>query len=552
MRALMGTILDIHRIDSTHDAEPDEHILRIEWKARCVLPGYKSVPDWLQDKILHSTRTVRDVRELGERGDAFVLSVDESRDLLYPLSIEPEIARGELPKELLLRLHWWKDEAPPDWNLRLHGRTRKGAWQRENAPNAAPLNAASQWFARIAAEELAAPPQSTLVAKVSALHIEASCESFRTECVVLPAQTNVASKVIGREREVVRLENAWLSLDISVRHGGAIFCWRERGRDVDFFKAPAQRVQAPLDWGGHADRYKTGVWGDWSDKMQESRLDTLEVRRENEASRVNMSGVVDDGEHLRTNVSYSLLDDWPLLLLDRAWMLEPAKEKDAKPDEIKTPIDEARTLKVGFRCATARDESTLDATNGSRVLCADGDRLSITRNAEQNELTQHENWTMRDGWAILEHPHRHENLLYLLDTHAPPYLATWSGPHVVTLEPRWHPQTVRPGGGLGFQLAIAGGELCGASAAGSWVACRVRVGDKVLCAAVGRFRETQNAEAQFQLGNQTQSVPVQSTLLPGVGTVALARAEFAAADDDIFSAVIAGIPDRHESRRRET
>lgn len=547
MRALLGTILDIQSTDSPHGARPNMHTLRIEWKPRCVLPGYKSVPEWLKDKTLHTTRTVCDPRELGERGDALVLSVEESRDLLYPLSIEPEIARGELPKELLLRLHWWKDESPPNWNLRVYGRTHKGAWETEGA-----LNDAPQWFARIATEVLASPPQSTLVTNFSALHIEASCESFRTECVVLPAQANVASKIIGREREVVRLENACLSLDISARHGGAIFCWRERGRGVDFFKAPAHLVQTPLDWGGHADRYKTGAWGDWSDKMHEAHLDTLEVRRGDAASRVNMAGIVDEGEHLRTSVSYSLLDDWPLLLLDRAWMLEPAKDKDAKPDEIKTPIDEARTLKVGFRCATAPDASTLDATNGSRVLCADGKRLSITRNAEKNELTQHENWTMRDGWAILEHPHRHENLLYLFDTHAPPYLATWHGPHAVTLEPRWPALTVRPGAGLGFQLAIAGGELCGASAAGGWVACRVRMGDKVLCAAIGRFRETQNAVAEFQLGNQTQSVPVQSTFLPGIGTIAMARAEFAAEGDGIFNAIMAGIPDRHESRRRET
>jgi hypothetical protein len=84
------------------------------------------VPDWLQDQVLVIERDVVDRREVGNPGDSIVLTPAESARWLYPLAIRPAVAYGELPPTLQLCLRWWKDDKPPEYNVRANGRRQSG------------------------------------------------------------------------------------------------------------------------------------------------------------------------------------------------------------------------------------------------------------------------------------------------------------------------------------------------------------------------------------------------------------------------------------------
>jgi hypothetical protein len=424
-----------------------------------------------------------------------------------------------MPDELQLQLLWWKNEEPPQWEVQSGGRTQRGSWEKDG----------DGWRATISTGEFFSSHSTR------PLRFDVSCESLKAQSHILD-NTSGALKVLSSQQEVVQLHNAWYQIEVTPRYGGAITQWTECERGANYFATRQDMVQPGLDWGSHIDRYRTGPWGGWADKPNEVTLDSLDVRRQHQTSRVQMAGSLEDD--LRTSVVYSLCDEWPLLVLEREWTLHP--KKDDKKEGPQEPIDDLRLMQVSFRSA-ARPER--DGAHGSRLLCADNDRLCALRPVEQAQLMAQWSWTLRDGWAILEHPQRGENLLYLFDTANPPHPALWSGPHVITLEPIWPAQSLRPGGAIGYTLGLSSGELCGASAAGGWVASRVQHNDKVLCSLVARLREPQ-ATAIFKVGEQQQEVAIQSTFIPGLGTVLLAKTEFEADENAAWDVTVGGIAAR--------
>ena len=95
--------------------------------------------------------------------------------------------------------------------------------------------------------------------------------------------------------------------------------------------------------------------------------------------------------------------------------------------------------------------------------------------------------------------------------------------------------------------ALTAGELCGASAGGAWVACRTPLPEGgVRCAAVGRYRQIPaDARAIFSLGADRQEASLERILIPGVGSVFLAYADFPPGRfDDPFAVTFAGIEAR--------
>jgi hypothetical protein len=528
MNSILGRIAKVD--EATPQATHNGAHLKIQLEPLCLLPQRTPVPEWLKEQKVWIERQVSDAREIGGLGDSVVLTGDESAPLLYPLEVQPPVAHGEIPPHIELQLRWWKDETPPEYSVRANGQLRTGTWTRNDEIWTATVECAGFFdFA----------PQLPVT-------FEVTCDKWHGTCVVLPQQGASAAKVILPQGEVHRVENQWYAVDVSAKsHGGAISALRERSRGVDYFRSD-DVISSTLEYGSHTDRFKTG-WGDWSDKMSNLAMATGGTRRQSSghagaSTRLAMSGVVDEGEGLHTSASYTFHDELPLIVLQREYSF--VAKKDEKEDALKQPIDALHPLRLSFRAAAKPERK---GHIGSRVLCADGERLSITRPAQHNEMVHHAYWTMRDGWAILEHPLRREYLMYCFDTQSAPNLVTWFGEHVITLEPQWQFAPVRTGESFGYTLALSAGELCGAAPQGAWVACRAQSSGSVRYGVVARLRETSSdATAIFSSNGQTREVPLQRVLVSGVGELFSAVVEMQSTTDDALDISVAGIPSRRE------
>ncbi|MBV9470799.1 MAG: hypothetical protein JO316_16620 [Abitibacteriaceae bacterium] len=537
MHALLGKITDIAPQQATASTAAAKvgHQLEVSLKAACVLPDRTKLPEWLQDQTLKVQRSVLDAREVGHLGDSIVLTPDESAHLLYPLEVEPTVVYGELPPTLQLHLRWWKDDKPPEFSVRANGRLQTGQWTKDD----------TGYSAAVATETF-----FDLLPKLP-VSFEISCDKLKVSCTVLPVNEPSARKLLLPQGEVQHLENSWYAVDVTTRsHAGAIAAWREKGREVNHFEAPANLIQRAVDQSGYSDRYRTG-WS-WSDKIKDVAMDVAGARHESGATRLALEGTVEEGINLRTSAVCTLYDELPLLLWQRDYSFHKGKndekEKDAKPKE---PIDDMQPMGLSFRAAARLDR---DAAQGSRVLCADGKRLVVVREAEAHQMVRHWYWRMWDGWAIVEHPLRHEYQMYVFDRETPPHLVMWTGIHAMTLEPVWPTIPVRPEESVGYAVALSAGERCGATNAGAWVACRSRLPDgSVQCAAICRLRSaervTSASTATFALAGTVQQAPLKSLLLPGVGEVWYAEAKFPQGSmDGAFDAKVAGIASRQQDR----
>jgi hypothetical protein len=266
---------------------------------------------------------------------------------------------------------------------------------------------------------------------------------------------------------------------------------------------------------------------DWG-KLKETSMACAGIRRDGLTTRLTLDGVVDEGQGLRTSVTFMLYDALPLLVWERTFQFHKGKEPDKKDDKDEKPkelIDDMKTIQLGFRAAWQPERK---GHSGSRILCADGDRLAITRPVQMDEQVRNRHWRMLDGWTLVEHPERGEYSLYLFDRHRPPNLFTWLGEHALTLEPQWPHMPVRPNEVVGFTLALTAGEIAGATTEGAWVASRAALpGGGVRGALVARLRDAvAGASATFSLGGQTVTAPLQSILLPGIGEARFATADF--------------------------
>lgn len=526
MDALLGKITHITRPDQKPESGSAAAALEVKFKPACVLPARAKVPEWLKDQVLTIRREVLDAREIGEPGDSLMLTPVESAPWLSPLVVTPGVTYGELPRSLQIRLGWWKDEKLPEYTVRANGRTQSGQFEKEGSGGTAAVDTA-----RFFDFEPHLP-----------VTFEVTCDKLKAACTVLPADEPCVLKLLLPEGETYRLENIWYRIDIAAwTRGGAIQALREKGRGIDHFRSPDNLIQQVGENGGQIDRFTSQGWG-WSDQLNEVAMSCASARRQGGATRLSLEGVVDEGQNQRTSVDYTLYDALPLLLLERQFHFHKGKgsdkdkEKDEKPKE---PIDEMKPVRLGIRAAWLAERN---GCSGSRILCTEGDRFAVVRPAQVGEFLGYYYWRMTDGWAVVEHPGRREYMLYLFDPQAPPHLATALMAHAITLEPFWPHRPVRPDESVGYPLAMTAGELCGASAAGAWVACRAGMpGGGVRCALIGRIRDSEApSTAWFAVGGDSTEAPLQRSLVPGVGTVLFATAEFPAGQIDHPFEVTAG------------
>lgn len=515
MHALLGKITHVDPIENGSAGLPR---WRVRFKAACVLPHRTPVPEWLKDQTLTLERAAADPREVGGSGDSIVLSPAESALWLAPLVVTPTIAYGAPPEMLRIELGWWQEEKLPEFTVRAGGRQLVGQFAKEEDRGVAYVEPRALF---------AAGPRLPVT-------IEVTCDRMKAACVVLPENEPCAVRLLLPEGETYRVESPWYAVDVSGRsHCGGIASLREQGRSVNHFRLPKDRIQEEFDNGGVRDRLRmNSFWGwfwDWSDSMKEAALTCVGVQAAGETTRLALEGIVDEGQNLRTTLGVTLFHRLPLLYLEREYRFGKGKEKEGdgkgKSEKPKEPIDEMRSVCMGFRAAAPveRDDDT-----GSRILCVDQDQLVVTRCARVPEWVDYYGWRMSDGWVLVEHPRRGETILYLSDPRRRPHLATWYGPEAMTMEPSWPMVPVRPEETVGYALAIVAGERCGADIAGAWVACRAPLsGGGVRSAVVGRLRDgATDAVATILLGEERRQTPIAQTLLPGVGEVSYAVAEF--------------------------
>ncbi len=475
MHALLGKIIEVVSDGSHH---------KVTFEPLCTLPDHKAPPAHLKDQKLSIERETPDPREIGERGDSIALTVKESLVFLRPLTLlEPEHSTSE--GHLLLR--WWKDDTPPEWTVRAGYKILSGAWTRSQG--------STHWQAALGADDLKELPRPS--------ELEICCGDLKIHHTLTPAPP-FAAKVCKRWGQVHRMESHWLSVDVTPKSGGALASLASGENTANYFFSNPRLIQHPLDRGGHVDRFRTG-WGEWN-TMRDKTLDSTGATRESGASRVTMQGNLEDD--LRTALSATLLDDWPLLLMRRDFFLHA--KKDDKKDELRQPVDEMRLFQTGFRCA-------VNPQPQSRVWCCENGEAISFRLAREHEGEMFWHWTLEDGWVLLSRT-ASEHLLYFFDAQSALHLGLWRGPHVMTLEPFWSGVPLKIGESTGFSLGLAAGEVGGATSNGAWIASRTVQSGEAHGALLGRFK-TAPHEVVFSLGERTVTAPLSALLLPGIGTL---------------------------------
>ncbi|HEY0073695.1 MAG TPA: hypothetical protein VGB77_06300 [Abditibacteriaceae bacterium] len=524
MQSLLGRIIAIESDDTRH---------KITFEPLCTLPDRKAPPEHLKNQKLtfeRLTQKMPDAREIGEVGGSIVLRTSEARIFLQPLNWLSRRRLSSLSGDFSVELYWWKDETPPNWTARLGGKSTNGAWEKHSFG----------WSCVVPLRQLSAqfPP--------APFDIEFTCGELQRKCTVISNEVPRITAQHETQDTVYSIKNLWLDFTVTPRNGGAVESLyesdpgkgslgkRKSGRNIGragfHFFSRNNRIQHPLDWAGHTDRFRTG-WGEWN-SMRDVKMEVMGASREANTSRVTMQGEIEDG--LRTQFSATLLDDWPLLLMRREFSLHPKKEEKKDEGEPKQPIDEMRLFQTGFRCAVAPDKAA------SRVWCrADGETVPFSL-ARENEHQSFWHWKMEEGFALFEQAQRREWLLYFFDPDNAPHLGLWRGPHAATLEPFWAGVPLKPGQSIGSSLGLAAGESGGVNEHGAWVACRAKRDDQWHCALLARCEKANpqaNLQAVFSINETQQPVPLTALFLPGIGTVYGATAQFPVNEkSDVFTA----------------
>ncbi|MDO8585683.1 MAG: hypothetical protein Q7T82_01460 [Armatimonadota bacterium] len=524
MFGLLGKIVKIEKKEESGLSR-----FEVSFKAACTLPTRAAVPEWLKDQVLKIDREVVDPRELGNPGDSIVLTPSESARWLYPLTVAPQTAYGELPETLRIDLRWWKSDDPPEYAVRANGRQITGKFTKEDGEFLADIRTGDFYTSQ---------PRLPVSFRIT-------CDKMAAACSVLPDDGPFWTEILPPRGELHRLENEWYAVDVTAKmHAGGVVALFEKGRQVDHFRCPENLIQPTLKNGGHTDRLLRG-WG-WYDKLNEIAMTCHGARREGNATSLHLDGVVDDGQGIRTSVAYTAFDAFPLITLKREYHVHTLKKDEAKDKEKETapkePIDEAMPLKLVFRASWRVEDN---GKSGSRALCLDGEKLAVIRTGQTQEIAFAGDWRMRQGWAIVEHPARREYTMYLFDDQAQPSLCVYHGPYGISLEPHWLPVVLKPGDSIGYTLGLTAGELCGASPAGAWVACRTRLSSGgVRCGVVARANAGEE-NVTFKVGTAERRMNLTKLLAPGLGEVCCAVADFPDATmEDHFDAVVAGIEAR--------
>src|SRR5260370_777816 len=79
------------------------------------------------------------------------------------------------------------------------------------------------------------------------IRFEVTCDKLKAGCTVVPQDGPYAARLLLPEGERHRLESDWYVVDIEPgSHGGGIEALREKGRGVDHFRRPEDRIQDAL------------------------------------------------------------------------------------------------------------------------------------------------------------------------------------------------------------------------------------------------------------------------------------------------------------------
>jgi len=493
----------------------------ISFMPACLLPERVAPPTWLQGTELTIEREVADPRELGGPGDSCVLTPAESLRWLNPLTITPEVSYGRVPEKLTIHLAWWPVMPPPEFTVRIGRQQLTGSFERRGDRHIAEIA-----MNRFSSSRLTLPTAVAVIFSGLSIH-----------SAVLPADEPFVTRLYLPGREIVRLENCWYSLDIIRRAGGAILAWRERGRGIDHFTRPKDRIGSPLEIAGHSDWFRTH-WHT-SELLMQAVLSSVKGWREGGASRLQLAGRVD--KSLATRVECMLFDDLPLLSWRRTFELRQVPRR--KSDRPQEPIDSLLSFGLGTRGAWLAERH---GDTGSRVLCAFGDHLVSLRDILVDRREEDScGWRVEYGWALAEHPGRRACSLYLFPPQPAPVMSLGTGIAHITMEPEWSMQPASAGDVFELPLALVAGECCGAEAKGAWVGCRCAMPDGIRCAVIARLREEKEEQAVFRLGRGRSEALMQVMQLPGVGAVAWAVADFPGGSiDDLLEITAAGIPQR--------
>ncbi len=503
MEAILGKIVRVRKLKRRRTTPANLQRLEVSFKPACVLPGRAAVPKWLKDQDLIVTRQVADPREVGGAGDSIALSAEESQRWLRPLRVAPAVARGQVPGTLAVSLTWWKDTKPPAYTVAANGRRVTGKFVKDG-----------QGFS-------ASVPTAGLFGGAPSLPAEmrVSVETITAYCTVWPTDGGCGTVYTPRGRQH-RIESAWYVLDVCPGGGGGISMLRERGREIDHFAAGPDRIGKPADDGGHFDRALAGAW-EGRNRLEEVTMTAAATRREGDATRLCLQGVVDKGKGINTTAACTVFDDLPLVLWRRDLLrhkVEPDKKKDEKDrNKPVEPIDEMVTLAPGFGAAVSIGP---DGRTAGRILSVDDDRFAVFRPSHPGDWLR-QGWRLRDGWVLAEQPDRRECLLVLFDTRQAPFLEAHLRPRTMRLAVDWPAQAMRPSSGMGFAVAFTAGEACGANVAGAWVACRRATGDGgIECAVIGRFRDRAASPAvTIETAGHRAEASMHPLRLPGVGVL---------------------------------
>ena len=524
MEALLGRITAISRKESALGW------LEVSLKPICVLPLRTKPPEWLNDQVLKIEREVPDSREIGVPGDNIVLTCDESAKWLHPLVVSPEIARGELPEKICLSLRWWKNDDPPEFAVTANGRLHAAKFSKEEGEFRAEVETSAFYDSA---------PQLPVDFSIS-------FDKVNLACTILPKDQPYWRKIMSNADEVHRVENDWFTVDFSAKsHAGGIVSVVEKGRDVDHFCTQKNLIQARFANAGHVDRI-CRTWG-WWPQMNEVAMTSAGARREDNSTRLQLDGVLDEGQNLRTSVSFMVPDIIPLILIRRDYFFHSVKKKDdekGKEERPKEVVDDLSTIGLGMRTAWAPD---IESTSGTRILCIDNNRVSSLRCSRVGDGCYAHSWRMCDGWTLVEHPIRNEYTMYLFDPEFMPYLRSCFETRFVSFEPSWPKVIARPGSTIGMSYAMAFGECGGISADGGWIACRTKLpGGGIKCAVICRIRSIPaTATASFTLGDKVRKVSLERMHMAGIGELSFATADFPDGRmNDNFDVMAAGISSR--------
>ncbi|MHC4563347.1 MAG: hypothetical protein ACYS8X_11305 [Planctomycetota bacterium] len=531
MKTILGRIT---KVEASHDVSAGRPPVQLDvtFEPVCIMPDRAEAPAWLKGKSLSTRRYVADPREVGDVGDSIIMTPEESAAWLQPFRIEPAIVCGRAPADIRVKLLWWHSDEPGDFTISANGRQRTERFVADG------LADGRKFVAEIAAADLF-DRQPSLPTDIVATFGE-----FRVGCTILPDETCCHRELstIDGQRQLVR--SRWYDVQVCGRRGGGIAALTEIGRDVDHFRPDPDLIGDVLAYGGHTDTARIG----WSDKMPRVSMTSTSARRDGQACRLHLEGELDK-DRARTAVTYTVFDELPLVLIQRDVALKKPDKPDRKDGQTKAtePVDDMALLTLGCRAAYRVEP---DAPCESRILSMDAERLAAVRLCQTHDDLEG-SWRPDDGWVLVEHPQRRECMMYLFDSADTPELRAWLGDRVLVLQPQWLSRPLRPEQGTGFTLALTAGEVCGASVAGAWTACRRPLADGgVTCALVGRFREPLDTlAASFRVGEAEVRADLERVMLPGVGSVHVASAVAPTGRmADSFTASAGSIPQEHPGK----